>query len=138
MDNSLLSMQKVSSQTVLVLDFGAQYSQLIARRIRECHVYCELLPYTTPLAEILARRPRGIVLSGGPDSVYAPGAPAIELSLYEQGVPILGICYGMQLMGRQLGGEVVPGAQREFGKTELRVLRSGSLFAGLNDHLVCW
>src|SRR5438876_4168255 len=126
------------AQTVLVLDFGAQYSQLIARRIRECRVYCELLPYTTPLDQILSRRPRGIVLSGGPDSVYAPGAPGIDPALYDQGVPILGICYGMQLMARQLGGEVAPGAQREFGKTELRVRRPGSLFAGLNDHLVCW
>jgi GMP synthase (glutamine-hydrolysing) len=126
------------TQTVLVLDFGAQYSQLIARRIRECHVYCELLPYTTPLDEILARRPRGIVLSGGPESVYAPGAPVIDPALYDQGVPMLGICYGMQLMARQLGGAVAPGAQREFGKTELRVQRPGTLFAGLNDHLVCW
>src|SRR5215216_5595403 len=106
------------SQTVLVLDFGAQYSQLIARRIRECHVYCELLPGDTPLELILARRPKGIVLSGGPDSVYQPGAPTIDAAIYNQGVPILGICYGMQLMARQLGGEVVPGAQREFGKTE--------------------
>jgi GMP synthase (glutamine-hydrolysing) len=126
------------SQTVLVLDFGAQYSQLIARRIRECHVYCELLPYHTPLSEILARRPRGIVLSGGPDSVYQEGAPGIDAALFEQGVPILGICYGMQLMARQLGGEVVPGAQREFGKSELRVFSPGGLFVGLNDHLVCW
>jgi GMP synthase (glutamine-hydrolysing) len=126
------------SQTVLVLDFGAQYSQLIARRIRECHVYCELLPYSTPLEEILARRPSGIVLSGGPESVYQSGAPEIAPALYEQGVPVLGICYGMQLMARQLGGQVVPGAQREFGKTELRVQEPGSLFAGLNDHLVCW
>jgi GMP synthase (glutamine-hydrolysing) len=126
------------TQTVLVLDFGAQYSQLIARRIRECHVYCELLPYSTPLDELLARRPRGIVLSGGPESVYAPGAPVIDPALYDQGVPMLGICYGMQLMARQLGGAVVPGAQREFGKTELRVQRPGTLFAGLNDHLVCW
>jgi GMP synthase (glutamine-hydrolysing) len=126
------------SQTILVLDFGAQYSQLIARRIRECHVYCELLPYTTPLEQILARQPSGIVLSGGPDSVYEPGAPAIEPALFDQGLPILGICYGMQLMARQLGGEVVPGAQREFGKSELRVQQPHSLFAGLNDHLVCW
>src|SRR5438874_13016308 len=100
------------AQTVLVLDFGAQYSQLIARRIRECHVSCELLPYTTPLDAILARQPKGIVLSGGPDSVYAEKAPSIDPALYEQGVPVLGICYGMQLMARQLGGAVVPGAQR--------------------------
>jgi GMP synthase (glutamine-hydrolysing) len=126
------------SQTVLVLDFGAQYSQLIARRIRECHVYCELLPYTTPLSAIMARRPSGLVLSGGPDSVYADGAPSIDRALFEQGIPILGICYGMQLMARQLGGEVVPGAQREFGKTELRVQERNGLFSGLNDHLVCW
>jgi GMP synthase (glutamine-hydrolysing) len=125
-------------QTVLVLDFGAQYSQLIARRIRECRVYCELLPFSTPIEQILLRQPAGIVLSGGPDSVYTPGAPSIDPALFEQGIPILGICYGMQLMARQLGGEVVPGAQREFGKTELRVERPGSLFSGLNDHLVCW
>jgi GMP synthase (glutamine-hydrolysing) len=123
---------------ILVLDFGAQYSQLIARRIRECRVYCELLPSTTPLDQIVARKPRGIVLSGGPDSVYAPGAPQLDPALFASGVPILGICYGMQLMARQLGGEVVPGAQREFGKTELRVRRPERLFAGLNDHLVCW
>src|SRR5260370_33228843 len=126
------------TQTVLVLDFGAQYSQLIARRIRECRVYCELLPYTTPLDQILARQPRGIVLSGGPDSVCAPGAPVIDPALYDQGVPILGICYVRQLMARQLGGDVSPGAQREFGKTELRVQRPGTLFAGLNDTLGCW
>src|SRR5439155_22932153 len=118
------------AQTVLVLDFGAQYSQLIARRIRECHVYCELLPYTTPLEELRARKPHGIVLSGGPDSVYEAGAPSIDPALFDLGVPVLGICYGMQLMARQLGGVVAPGAQREFGKTELRVQSPGTLFAG--------
>jgi GMP synthase (glutamine-hydrolysing) len=131
-------MASTPAQTVFVLDFGAQYSQLIARRIRECRVYCELLPYNTPIEQIVARQPRGIVLSGGPDSVYADGAPSIDPALFRQQIPILGICYGMQLMARLLGGDVAPGAQREFGKAELRVEHPGSLFAGLNDHLVCW
>lgn len=125
-------------QTVLVLDFGAQYSQLIARRIRECHVYCELIPYDTPLAQIIARRPAGLVLSGGPPSVYDPDAPTCDPDLFRLGIPVLGICYGMQLMARELGGTVAPGTRREYGKAELRVLEPDSLFTGLNPHLTCW
>jgi GMP synthase (glutamine-hydrolysing) len=132
-------MQPRPSQNVIVLDFGAQYSQLIARRIRECHVYCELLPHDTPLEEVAARRPAGIVFSGGPPSVYDPGAPAIDPSVYDLGIPILGICYGMQLMAKQLDGEVVPGGQqREYGKTDLQVRDEDVLFRGLNRELVCW
>jgi GMP synthase (glutamine-hydrolysing) len=132
-------MQPTPEQKVLVLDFGAQYSQLIARRIRECHVYCELLPHDTPLAEIAARRPAGLVFSGGPPSVYEPGAPTIDPAVYNLGLPILGICYGMQLMARQLGGEVIAGGQqREYGKTDLEVHRPDALFEGLNRDLVCW
>jgi GMP synthase (glutamine-hydrolysing) len=127
-----------SQQLVIVLDFGAQYSQLIARRIRECKVYCEILPFDTPLEELTARKPVGIVFTGGPSSVYEDNAPSCDMRLYESGIPILGICYGMQLMAHQLGGVVAPGARREFGKTELDVLDGSDLFAGLNPELICW
>ncbi|MDO8684473.1 MAG: glutamine-hydrolyzing GMP synthase [Armatimonadota bacterium] len=125
-------------QLVIVLDFGAQYSQLIARRIRECKVYCEILPFDTPLDDLLARKPVGIVFSGGPSSVYEENAPSCDPKLFECGIPILGICYGMQLMAHQLGGEVAPGERREFGKTELDVLDGSDIFAGLNPELICW
>jgi len=123
---------------VVVLDFGAQYNQLIARRIRECRVYCEILPFDTPTDQVLARRPKGVVLSGGPSSVYEDGAPLCDPRLFEAGIPILGICYGMQLMGKLLGGDVRPGAQREFGRTEITVLDDGDLFQGLNPRLIAW
>ncbi|HKN48373.1 MAG TPA: hypothetical protein VJ144_10425, partial [Candidatus Polarisedimenticolia bacterium] len=87
-------------ETIIVLDFGAQYSQLIARRVRELDVYSELLPFDTPVARLRDLRPRGVILSGGPDSVYAPGAPRLDPALFEAGIPILGICYGMQLMAQ--------------------------------------
>src|SRR5206468_3568652 len=92
--------------TVLVVDFGAQYAQLIARRVREAHVYSEIVPRTMPLADMLARKPAGIILSGGPKSVHVPGAPSIDPGLYDSGVPVLGICYGAQLVAQQPGGEV--------------------------------
>ncbi len=132
-------MQPVPEQQVLVLDFGAQYTQLIARRIRECRVYCEILPHDTPLGEIVARRPAGLVFSGGPPSVYEPNAPTLSPEVYDLGLPILGICYGMQLMARQLGGEVVPGGQaREYGRTSLTLRDGGELFDGLEPELTCW
>lgn len=132
-------MQPTPTQNVLVLDFGAQYSQLIARRVRECQVYCELLPCDTPLEQLRAKRPSGIILSGGPPSVYEANAPTIDSGVYDLGIPVLGICYGMQLMARQLGGEVVPGGQqREYGKTALHVDAPAELFAGLEQDLVCW
>jgi len=106
---------------VIVLDFGAQYSQLIARRIREHRVFCELWPCSLPLAELLARRPRAVVLSGGPASVYAEGAPRYDPALFEAGLPVLGICYGMQLMAYLLGGKVVRGDRREYGRTVLHI-----------------
>ncbi len=127
-----------SQELVIVLDFGAQYSQLIARRIRECHVYCEILPHDTPTQAILARRPKGIVFSGGPSSVYDDGAPLCNPVLFEAGIPILGICYGMQLMAKLLGGEVAGGGRREYGKTEITVLDHGDLFQGLNPRLIAW
>jgi len=132
-------MDPTPTQNVIVLDFGAQYSQLIARRIRECNVYCEMLPCDTPLEEIRRRQPSGIVLSGGPPSVYETDAPKSDPAIYDLGIPILGICYGMQLMALQLGGDVVPGGQqREYGKTELEVREPGELLYDLNRHLVCW
>ena len=125
-------------ENVVVLDFGAQYTQLIARRIRECRVYCEILPSDTPLEAILSRKPVGIVFSGGPSSCYEPGAPLVDPAIYESGIPVLGICYGMQLMARQLGGTVVPADKREYGKTPLDVDDGDDLFRGLNRELVCW
>src|SRR5215211_6458614 len=95
-------------EMVVVLDFGAQYTQLIARRVRECKVYCEILPFDTPTEQILARKPIGIIFSGGPSSCYEPGAPQADTALYNTGIPLLGICYGMQLMSKQLGGKVIP------------------------------
>lgn len=128
----------VPDEIVLVLDFGAQYSQLIARRLRECHVYCELLPYDTPLETIRSRNPIGLVLSGGPSSVYEPGAPRIDPAIYEAGYPILGICYGMQAMAADLGGKVSAATLKEFGKTRLDVLDPTVMFEGLNPELICW
>jgi GMP synthase (glutamine-hydrolysing) len=125
-------------ELVVVLDFGAQYSQLIARRIRECRVYSEIMPFDTSAEELKARKPAGIVFSGGPSSVYDAGAPSCDPAIFDLGVPILGICYGMQLMGHMLGGKVVPGDKREYGKTDLEVLDDGDLFKGLERNLVCW
>ncbi|HEX5323700.1 MAG TPA: glutamine-hydrolyzing GMP synthase [Capsulimonadaceae bacterium] len=127
-----------AKELILVIDFGAQYTQLIARRIRECNVYCEILPYDTPLSEILGRNPLGLVFSGGPASVYEPSAPHIDPDIYEARLPILGICYGMQEMAHDLGGAVSGAERKEFGKTRLEVLTDNLLFAGLNPELVCW
>lgn len=125
-------------ELVLVLDFGAQYTQLIARRVRECSVYCEIAPFDTPIAEIIARAPKAIILSGGPSSVYEDGAPVCDPAIYDCGIPILGICYGTQLMAYQLGGKVTPGHDKEFGRTDLEVVGDSTLFAGLDRNLVCW
>ena len=94
--------------TILILDFGGQYKQLIARRVRECQVYCEILPYTTALEELKSRDPKGIILTGGPSSVYDPASPTCDSALFSLGVPVLGICYGSQLMAHLLGGRVQP------------------------------
>jgi GMP synthase (glutamine-hydrolysing) len=123
-------------ETIVVLDFGAQYSQLIARRVRELSVYSELMPFDTPPETL--RGARGIILSGGPDSVDAPGAPRLDPALYRLGVPILGICYGMQLMAHELGGKVVRAREREFGPSQLRVVRSSGLFSGLPAEQRVW
>src|SRR5580704_18212199 len=105
--------------TVLVVDFGAQYAQLIARRVRECHVYSEIVPSTMPAEQMLARQPKAIILSGGPSSVYADGAPPAPPGLFSAGVPILGICYGFQLMVSELGGTVERTGTAEYGRTLL-------------------
>jgi len=123
---------------VLVVDFGAQYAQLIARRVREAHVYSEIVPRTMPLAEMLVRKPAGIILSGGPASVHVPGAPSIDAALYDSGVPVLGICYGAQLVAQQLGGEVARTGVAEYGRTALEVTGSSGLFAGLPSEQDVW
>jgi GMP synthase (glutamine-hydrolysing) len=128
----------VRSDEVLVLDFGGQYSQLIARRVRECGVFSELLPHTVSLDEIRRREPRGLILSGGPASVYADGAPRLRPELLELGIPVLGICYGMQAMVLELGGRVEGASVGEFGRSRLQVTEHGRLLAGLPDDQSCW
>src|SRR5271169_3578878 len=123
---------------VLVLDYGGQYSQLIARRVRDCGVFSELLPHSTPLEEIAARGPRGIILSGGPASVYAEGAPPLERGLLELGVPVMGICYGMQLLVHELGGRVEQAEVGEFGRSDLAVIEPGTLLKGMPKEQTCW
>lgn len=112
-------MTDIHKEKILILDFGSQYTQLIARRVREAHVYCELHPFDMEFAAIRSFNPSGIILSGGPKSVYEDGAPGVAEELFELGVPVLGICYGMQLMSRHFGGEVVPAGKREFGHAEI-------------------
>jgi len=125
--------------TVLVVDFGAQYAQLIARRVREARVFSEIVPSTMPVAEMLARRPKAIILSGGPSSVYADGAPQVDAALFDAGVPVFGICYGFQAMAQALGGEVRRTGLSEFGATPLRVVESRStLFDGLPTAQSVW
>jgi GMP synthase (glutamine-hydrolysing) len=117
--------QDIHQEKILILDFGSQYTQLIARRVREAHVYCELHPFDLDMAAIRAFAPRGIILSGGPKSVYEEGAPAVAEELFELGVPVLGICYGMQLLSRHFGGVVVPAGKREFGHADLHAHAQG-------------
>jgi GMP synthase (glutamine-hydrolysing) len=127
-----------ATEVVVVLDYGGQYSQLIARRVRECGVFSELLPHHVPLEEIAARRPRGIILSGGPASVYAPGAPRLERGLLELGAPVLGICYGMQLLVHELGGRVEQADVGEFGRSDLTVEEHGVLLRDTPREQTCW
>ncbi|HEX5994510.1 MAG TPA: glutamine-hydrolyzing GMP synthase [Jiangellales bacterium] len=124
--------------TVLVVDFGAQYAQLIARRVREARVYSEIVPHSMPVDEMLAKRPKAIILSGGPASVYAHGAPAVDASLFEVGVPALGICYGFQAMARALNGTVARTGLSEFGRTTVTIDTPGTLLAGLPSANSVW
>ena len=125
-------------EKIIVLDFGSQYSQLIARRIRECHVYSQIVPFGTPAAEIKKEEPKGIILSGGPASVYAENAPKCDPAIFELGVPILGICYGLQLTLHTFGGVIARSAAREYGKAEVRIKKETPLFAGLPERLEVW
>ncbi len=129
---------RTTTEEVLVLDYGGQYSQLIARRIRECGVFSELLPHHVGVQEVRRRRPRGIILSGGPASVHTPGAPRLDRALLDLGVPVLGICYGMQLLASELGGRVEGAEVGEFGRSELTVTEPGGLLAGLPATQTCW
>ncbi len=126
------------TEQVVVLDYGGQYSQLIARRVRECGVFSELLPHHVGVEEVARRRPKGVILSGGPASVYAEGAPPLDRQLLELGVPVLGICYGMQLLARELGGRVEGAEVGEFGRSQLTVRAQGRLLAGTPSEQTCW
>jgi GMP synthase (glutamine-hydrolysing) len=117
----------VTHETIVILDFGSQYTQLIARRVRELGVYCEIVPYSTPIEKVRAREPKGLILSGGPESVFAPDAPHPDAQLYTFDRPILGICYGMQLLARHFGGQVEPARRREYGKAVLDRVAGGKL-----------
>ncbi len=124
--------------TVLVVDFGAQYAQLIARRVRECHVYSEIVPSTMPVEEMLAKNPKAVILSGGPSSVYADGAPKAPEGLFETGVPTLGICYGFQVMAQTLGGTVERTGRSEYGRTEIELSADSLLFHTLPQRQTVW
>ena len=131
----------MSHQTVIVLDFGGQYNQLIARRVRECGVYCEVKPYTTPLEQLRAMEPIGFIFTGGPNSVYEAGAPKADPAIFEMGVPVLGICYGCQFMAHTLGGQVTEAQEdtaREYGKTETYYDTGCKLFKGLPEQGISW
>jgi len=126
-------------ETIVVIDFGSQYSMLIARRIRECHVYCEIVPYDAPWEKIASLNPRGFILSGGPASVYKPGSPLAPTYIYESHLPVMGICYGMQLIASQLGGQVSPGEKHEYGHAILHISDDNCpLFANLVSPLHIW
>ncbi|HOV24938.1 MAG TPA: glutamine-hydrolyzing GMP synthase [Pseudobacteroides sp.] len=128
----------MNHELIIVLDFGAQYNQLIARRVREANVYCEVLPYNTSIEKIKSLNPKGIIFSGGPASVLDEGAPFCDKEIFNIGVPILGICYGMQLMSVMLGGDVEKAAQREYGKNDITLNTDGKLFSGIDKDTTCW
>src|SRR5215470_15231873 len=123
---------------VLVVDFGAQYAQLIARRVREAHVYSEIVPHEMPVADMLAKRPAAVILSGGPSSVYADGAPSVDAALFDAGVPVFGICYGFQAMAEALGGTVKRTEGAEFGRTTATVEPDAVLFSGMPTKQPVW
>jgi len=128
----------MNKELVIVIDFGGQYNQLVARRVRECNVYCEIYSYKTDIAKIKAMNPKGIILTGGPNSCYEDGAPACTEELFNLGVPVLGLCYGAQLMMHVLGGKVEKAPVREYGKTEVMVDNSSALFTDVSPTTICW
>ena len=128
----------VNRETVIVIDFGGQYNQLVARRVRECSVYCEIYSYKTDIQKIKDMHPKGIILTGGPNSCYEEGAPTCTKELFELGIPVLGLCYGAQLMQHVLGGKVEKAPVREYGKTEVFVNTESPLFTGIEDKTICW
>ena len=125
-------------ELVLVIDFGGQYNQLVARRVRECQVYCEIYSYKVALEKIKELQPKGIILTGGPNSCYEEGAPTCSRELFEQGIPVLGLCYGAQLMQHVLGGKVERADVREYGKSHLTVDQSSVLFSNVEKESTCW
>ena len=125
-------------ETVIVIDFGGQYNQLVARRVRECNVYCEIYSYKTGLEQIKAMNPKGIILTGGPNSCYEENSPTYQRELFELGIPVLGLCYGAQLMMHVLGGKVITPEVGEYGKTEVMLDTSSALFEGLPEKEICW
>lgn len=128
----------MNKELVVVIDFGGQYNQLVARRVRECNVYCEIYSYKTDLEKIKAMNPKGIILTGGPSSCYEENAATCSPELFQMGIPVLGLCYGAQLMAHVLGGRVERAAVREYGKTEVHVDNTSPLFAGVSAETICW
>src|SRR5271166_5630895 len=127
-----------TSELVLVFDFGAQYAQLIARRVREQNVFCQIVRHDIPASRVAEMKPKGIILSGGPASVYDPDAPHCDPAIFELGVPVLGICYGMQLCCQILGGKVSPARSREFGRASIRVGDVDTIFTNVPKDMVVW
>ena len=128
----------MNKELVIVLDFGGQYNQLVARRVRECNVYCEIYSYKTDISKIKEMNPKGIILTGGPNSCYEEGAPTYSKELFELGIPVLGLCYGAQLMQHVLGGKVEKAPVREYGKTDVHVNTASTLFTNVSEDTVCW
>ena len=128
----------MTRETVLVIDFGGQYNQLVARRVRECNVYCEIFSYKIGIQKIKSMNPKGIILTGGPNSCYEEGAPSCQKELFELGIPVLGLCYGAQLMMHVLGGTVEKAPVREYGKTQVNVNTESPLFADVAEQTICW
>ena len=127
-----------TTQKILIFDFGGQYTQLIARRVRECHVYSEVVPWSIPVEEVRKQQPVGIILSGGPSTVHDENAPIIDPELYALGIPVLGICYGMQLTAHLLGGRVEKAKEREYGRIVVKMKESSAMFAGMKSSSFCW
>ena len=128
----------MNQEKIIVIDFGGQYNQLIARRVRECNVYCEIYSYKTDIEQIKAMNPKGIILTGGPNSCYEEGAASCSKEIFELGVPVLGLCYGAQLMMYLLGGRVCKAPVREYGKIEVQIDKSSKLFGDVSEKTICW